>query len=101
MRRKAFTLLELIIAFSIFITIMGLVLMSLTNSFRSLHRAQSILVREQKERLCIRVLSKEVASMTRMLYPEVRFKGDEKSFFLSSPGRITLLSPITFMMRIR
>lgn len=86
---RGFTLIELIIAFSIFITIMGLVLMSLTSSFRSLHRAQSVLVREQKERLCLRVLSKEIASMTQVLYPEVRFKGDSKGFFLSSPGRIT------------
>ncbi len=88
MRKRAFTLVELIIAFSIFMVIIGLVLMSVTNSFRSLNRAQSVLVKEQRQRLCMLRLSSEVSSMARVVYPQVRFKGALESFFLSTPGRI-------------
>jgi type II secretory pathway component PulJ len=84
-----FTLIEVLIAFSIFLVVMGMVLVSLTTSFRSLQRAEMILGKEQKARICLFRLSKELSSLTKIRYPEIRFKGDERSFFLSLPERTT------------
>lgn len=89
MKNRGFTLVEVLIAFAIFLLVMGLVAVSLITSFRSLQRAQTILSKEQKARICIFRLSKELSSLTKITYPDIRFKGNSNSFFLSLPKRIT------------
>jgi type II secretory pathway component PulJ len=81
MKHKGFTLVELLIAFSIFIVITGLVLVSVTGSFRSLQSAEKVLGKEQRARLCMFRLSKEVSSFTPITYPDMRFKGEQQRFF--------------------
>lgn len=90
MKKRSFTLLEVLIAFSIFVIIMGMVLFTVTGSFRSLRQAEVILLKEQKQRLCLLGLSKEISSMTRIVFPQMRFKGTSQSFFLSMRRKIAL-----------
>lgn len=87
LRDKGFTLIEVIIASSIFTIVMTLVLITISGSFRSFHKAQTILTKEQGQRLCLYRMSKELASFARIKFPQVRFKGEQESFFLSSPKR--------------
>lgn len=84
-----FTLVELMIAFSIFSILIGLVLASMVGLFRSFQRGERMLDRDQKQRFCLYRLSKEVASLTKIIAPNVSLAGDENSFFLYSPEKIT------------
>jgi len=89
MKNKSFTLLEVLLAFAIFTVIMGLLLVTVTGSFKSLRQAEVILRKEQKLRICLFRLNKEVSSLTRVLFPQISFKGGNESFFLSMPWRTT------------
>ena len=77
---RAFTLVEVLIALSIFTVIMALVLAAVTGLFRSFHQAQASIERQQKARFFLGRLSKEISSLTRIIYPEMRFKGDAAGF---------------------
>lgn len=79
--KQAFTLVELIIAFSIFLIVMGLVLSAVTGVFRSQRRMQVVLDKEQRQRMCLLRLSREVSSLMRIVYPRNSFKGAPQEFF--------------------
>ncbi|MGE5197003.1 MAG: type II secretion system protein GspJ [Deltaproteobacteria bacterium] len=79
--KKAFTLVEVLIAVSIFTIIMALVLAGVAGMFNSLRKAQKIIEREQKQRFFLLRLSKEISSLTRIIYPAMRFKGEANQFF--------------------
>lgn len=80
MKNKAFTLVEVILAFSIFLIITAMILSVVTGGFRSFREGQKITEREQSRRRAFFRLSKEVSSMAHTLSSEVRFKGDDKEF---------------------
>jgi prepilin-type N-terminal cleavage/methylation domain-containing protein len=79
--KKGFTLVEVLIAVTIFTIIMALVLAAVVGMFNSLRKAQKIIDKEQKQRFFLSRLSKEVSSFTRIMYPAMRFKGDAAQFF--------------------
>ena len=79
--KKGFTLVEALIAVTIFTIIMALVLAAVVGMFNSLRKAQKIIDREQKQRFFLSRLSKEVSSLTRIRYPAMRFTGDAAQFF--------------------
>jgi len=91
-RKRGFTLVEVLIAFTIFVVLMGLVLMVMVSGFRSFGQGQRMAQREQRKRFVFFRLGKELSSLTRTTYPENYFKGDENSFFLFSTRRIILRS---------
>jgi type II secretory pathway component PulJ len=88
MKKRAFTLVELMIAFSIFVVIIGLVMTVIVGGFRSFGQGQKMAYREQRKRFVFFRMGKEISSITSITYPGTYFKGDEKSFFLFSIGRI-------------
>ncbi len=89
MRKKAFTLVEVLIAFAIFIVLIGMVLMVMVGGFRTFGQGQKIAQREQRKRIVFFRLGKELSSLTRTTHPQDYFEGDENSFFLFSTWRIT------------
>lgn len=86
--KRAFTLVEIIIAFTIFVVIMGLVFMVVVMSYRSFNQGERMAERQQSKRTAFFWLSKELSSLTRITYPGSYFKGEEKSFFLSTTRKI-------------
>jgi len=66
---------------------MGMVLAIITGTFRSLRMAETLLSKEQRQRVCLYRLSREVSSFARIVFPQVRFKGGQEGFFLSSSRR--------------
>ena len=89
--RAGFTLLEMLLGFTIFTIVMTLVLVTVTGSFKSLRQAERFMLKEQKQRLCFYHLEQEVASFTRIDFPKMRFEGESASFFLFMLKRITWL----------
>jgi len=87
-RDKGFTLVELMVASSIFIVLIGLLMTAVVGGFRSFGQGQKMAQREQRKRFVFFRLGKEISSITTITYPEAYFKGDEKSFFLSTTRRI-------------
>jgi len=87
-QEKGFTLVEVLISFSIFVVIAGLVLIVIVTAFRSFNQGQKMAERQQKKRVAFFWLGKELSSLTRISYPGSYFKGDDKGFFLSSIRRI-------------
>jgi len=87
--KKSFTLVEVMIAFSIFMIISGIVLTVIVAGFRAFNQGQKMAQREQRKRFVFFRLGKELSSLTRISYPGSYFKGDEKSFFLCTIRRIT------------
>jgi hypothetical protein len=80
-------LLEVLLGFAIFAVIMTLVLVTVAGSFNSLRKAGVFMLKEQKQRLCLYYLGREVSSFTRINFPQMRFEGENNGFFLSMPGR--------------
>jgi hypothetical protein len=95
---RSFTLLEVLIALAIFTVVMTMVLMTVAGSFKSLRQAQTFMLKEQKQRMCLYNLGKEVSSFTKIDHPMTRFEGENSSFFLSMPKKMILLKPDTFIM---
>lgn len=87
MKKRAFTLVEVLIAFSIFAVVMTLILATVTGLFRSLRQGEKMITRDQRQRLCLFRLSKEIASVTKLAPPAVSLSGDGSSFFLSLPKK--------------
>jgi hypothetical protein len=87
--KKAFTLIEVMVTFAIFIIISGIVLTVIVAGFRAFNQGQKMAEIEQRKRFVFFRLGKEFSSLTRIVYPGSYFKGDEKSFFLSLTKRIT------------
>ncbi|MFH1457798.1 MAG: type II secretion system protein [Candidatus Omnitrophota bacterium] len=83
--RTGFTLLEVLLGFAIFTIIMTLVLVTVTGTFKSLHQAEIFMLKEQKQRLCLYHLGRELSSFIRTDFPRMRFEGESVSFFLSMP----------------
>lgn len=83
---EGFTLVEVIVAFSIFLVVMALVSLFLLHTFRSFHQGQQFQARQLKTRACLFQMSKEIASLVKVFYPQenYNFKAKEESFFLSS-----------------
>jgi prepilin-type N-terminal cleavage/methylation domain-containing protein len=79
--KKGFTLVEVMIAFSIFLIILSLSLGVIIGGFRYFKEGEDVAKRQQKKRFLLFRLNKEVSSLTRILYPGNYFKGDEKGFF--------------------
>ena len=79
-RRRGFTLIEVLIALAIFATVMALVLLAVTGMFRSLRQAQVSIEHEQRTRFFLGRLSREISSLTRIIYPQMRFKGEQTGF---------------------
>jgi prepilin-type N-terminal cleavage/methylation domain-containing protein len=88
MRKRAFTLIEVLVTISIFLMVMGLVLGLVITSFRSLREGEKMLDYQQQQRLCLTRLSREISSLVRTSAGEASFIGKEDSFFLSLPERI-------------
>ena len=86
---RSFTLVEVMVAFSIFIIISGIVLTVIVAGFRAFNQGQKMARDEQRKRFVFFRLSKEFSSLTRIVYPGNYFQGDEQSFFLSLTMRIT------------
>ena len=87
MKKRAFTLVEVLIAFSIFAVVMTLILATVTGLFRSLRVGEKMITRDQRQRLCLFRLSKEIASVTKLTPPAISLSGDVSSFFLSLPKK--------------
>lgn len=81
MTRRAFTLVEILVVFGVFIVISAIVLISIVGLFRNWQQGQTILAREQRQRLCMLRLSREVGSLTKISYPDTRFSGAAGDFF--------------------
>lgn len=86
---RGFTLVEVMVAMSIFMVIMGLLMTAIVGGFRTFGQGQKMAQREQRKRFVFFRLGKEISSITSIAYPGNYFKGDENSFFLSSTRRIT------------
>jgi len=71
------------VAFSIFIVLIGLLMTVIVGSFRTFGQGQKMAQREQRKRFVFFRLGKEVSSITSITYPAAYFTGDEKGFFLS------------------
>ncbi len=82
MRRRGFTLIEVMIAVSIFAAVMGLVLISVVGLFRSMHQSQKILSREQRVRFVGLRLSKEIACLIHCEEEKISFQGRSNEFFI-------------------
>ncbi len=67
--RNSFTLVELLVAFAIFVIVIGLVLLSITGLFRTSRTIQTSLAKEQRQRRCALFFSKEVSSLARLENP--------------------------------
>jgi len=80
-RAGAFTLVEVLIATSIFTIIMALVMASVVGMFNSLRVARKAIETQQKERFFLFKFGKEISSITRIIYPQTRFTGDASKFF--------------------
>ena len=93
-----FTLVEVMVAFSIFAVIMSLVLSVMMLVFRSLRQGEDMLNKEQRQRLCLDRLSREVASLAKIELGGASLVGAQDSFFLSTPGKITWWSPGIFII---
>jgi prepilin-type N-terminal cleavage/methylation domain-containing protein len=76
-----FTLIEVIIAFAIFTIVAGFVLVTIVGMFKSFHQGERMLDKRQAERIFLLRLNKEVSSVTKITFPENRFKGTENSFY--------------------
>lgn len=87
-KNQGFTLIEVLIAFSIFVIITGLVLVAVFSGFRSFGQGQRMAQKEQRKRFVFFRLGKELSSLTRVVYPGSYFKGDDNSFFLSTTRRM-------------
>lgn len=89
MKKKGFTLIEVMVALSIFMIISGIVLTVIVTGFRSFNQGQKMARDEQRKRFVFFRLGKELSSLTRISYPGSYFQGEEKSFFLFLTRRIT------------
>jgi len=76
------------VAFSIFIVLIGLLMTVIVGGFRTFSQGQKMAQREQRKRFVFFRLGKEISSITTITYPGAYFTGDEKSFFLSLTRRI-------------
>ncbi|MFA4889077.1 MAG: prepilin-type N-terminal cleavage/methylation domain-containing protein [Candidatus Omnitrophota bacterium] len=81
MRRQGFTLIEVLIAFGIFAVVAGFVLVTIVGMFKSFHQGERMLDKRQSERMFLQRLNKEISSVTRISYPEYRFRGTNYSFY--------------------
>ncbi|MDD4940066.1 MAG: type II secretion system protein [Candidatus Omnitrophica bacterium] len=88
MKKRAFTLVEVMVAMAIFLIISGIVMTVIVAGFRSFNQGQKIAQREQRKRFVFFRLGKELSSLTRISYPGNYFEGEENSFFLCTAGRI-------------
>ncbi len=86
--KKGFTLVEVLVAISIFLMVMGLVLGLVITSFRSLREGEKMLDYQQQQRLCLSRLSREISSLVRTSSGETSLVGKEDSFFFVLPERI-------------
>ena len=93
-----FTLVEVMVAFSIFAVIMSLLLSVMMMDFRSLRQGEKMLNREQRQRFCLDRLNREVSSLTKIESPGASLVGAEDGFFLSTPGKIIWWSPGIFII---
>lgn len=96
--KNGFTLLEIIIALTIFTIVMGMVIGLLLDSMRSVQRGEKTLTREQSKRICYLNINKEVSSLTKASPSGFSFSGDLNGFFLSSPVKIPWLSQVSFLI---
>ncbi len=81
--KKAFTLTEVMVAVSIFVTIMAFVLVTITNTFRSTSGAQSTSRLQQEMRFVFFKMGKEINSIVTTESPKVSLKGTENEFFFA------------------
>jgi len=82
---RAFTLVEVLIASAIFVTIIGLVFATLFVTFNSWRRAEEVSIRQQQARFLFFRLNRELSST---VCPG-KFRGDKNTFFF-----ITALIPM-------
>jgi len=95
---KGFTLLEIIIALTVFTIVMAMVIALLLDSMRSVQRGEKALTREQSKRICYLAINKEVSSLTKVDSPGFSFSGNQNGFFLSLPVKIALRNQGTFLI---
>lgn len=83
--KKGFTLIEVLVGSVVFLVVMGLVSMSLVQTFRSFQAGQKFQGRQLRQRACLFHMGKEIASLVKVFYPSqnYNFKAKEDSFFLS------------------
>ncbi|MBU4346413.1 MAG: prepilin-type N-terminal cleavage/methylation domain-containing protein [Candidatus Omnitrophica bacterium] len=83
MRQRGFTLVEVLVALSIFMVVMGLVLVAFVQIMRSFHQGQEISAREQRERSCLFWMSKDISSIVEVPYSPQNYylKGEQDEFF--------------------
>ncbi len=83
-RKKAFTLVEVMVALSIFMVVIGLLMTAIVGGFRTFGQGQKMAQREQRKRFVFFRLGKEISSITSITYPGNYFKGEVNSFFVAS-----------------
>lgn len=83
LRKKGFTLVEVLVALSIFLVIIGLVSIFLVQVFRSFRQGQELSARQTKQRMCLFRMSKDIASLVKVLYPpeDYAFSANDQEFF--------------------
>jgi len=79
---------EVMIAVSIFVVVMGFVLTTLVNTFRSTHQAQETSRQQQEIRFLFFRMGKEINSITKLEPPKVSLSAKENSFFLPLPKQM-------------
>ena len=87
--RKAFTLIEIMIAMAIFTVVITLVLVSMIQTFRSFQQGERFADRVQRQRLCLVGMSRAVNSLVPMCYPQKcpSLQAEEGSFsFIRAEG---------------
>lgn len=79
--KRGFTLVEVLVAFFVFTIIIGIVLTLMVTLFNSFRRGERMVDTDQKQRVCLYKLGKEVSSLTKVVLPAVSFVGNQADFF--------------------
>ncbi len=84
MRAKGVTLVEVLLAFAIFVMVMSLVTVSLVQTFHSFQQGQKFADKEQQQRLCLMRMGKSIASLVKLVAPgkSSSLRGDAQSCFI-------------------
>lgn len=84
--RKAFTLVEIMIAMAIFTVVITLVLVSMTQSFRSFQQGEQFADSIQKQRLCLVTMGRNINSLVKIdpqKCPSFKAEGGAFSFIFA------------------
>jgi prepilin-type N-terminal cleavage/methylation domain-containing protein len=84
---SGFTLIEIMIAVSIFTVLMAIMAGIIMGLFKTMRQGEDILNKEQRQRMCFSRLSRDISSLAKASLPNSSFVGAEGSFFLPRRGK--------------